>query len=182
LWEGNWFAWRINVHDGQTDVYCDQYCELHDSYIHGVWANGSGHLGAFHDTGTGGDTPRLLDHNTFLCNIVGGTLYSGGGCAGDMNLIPDPGQRIVHYTVTNNLFMATPDAYYCAYSGAAGRSGDPTTFGTNDVWTNNTFQKGPAGLCGNAGAVKDWQQNTGNQWCNNRWNDGTLISKTNETC
>ncbi len=175
IYETNWYGWRLNVHGGRGGAQCDGYCELHDSYVHDfLWTEGL-HVGAFLTNGAYG-APILLDHNSFLCSLANQSVFDGnGGCTSDVNFLPDF-SAITNATVTNNLFIANPSQeYYCVYTGTHIPS-KPYPTGTNDVWRNNTFQRGSNGKCGGAGPVFDWAYNSGNVWSGNVWDDGSPLA------
>ena len=87
---------------------------------------------------------------------------------------------IMHDTIDKNLFMqGNIGQGYCAYGG--GTAGKPFSSDPNNatyiVFTNNVFQRGANGRCGTYGPVTAFAvNNPGNQWVNNRWDSGELVS------
>jgi hypothetical protein len=171
--DSNLYAWRVDVHGARSGVQCDGWCEIHDSFIHGNYYVSPAHLDAFISNGNYG-APIVLDHNSWQCMIINRSADDGkGGCSADVGLFADF-SAITNMTVTNNLMMES-DAGYCAYTGSDQPS-KPYPVGTGIVWKNNVWQRGGgAGMCGWAGAVYDWQNNSGNSWCNNTWDDGAAV-------
>jgi hypothetical protein len=171
--EANFYGWRLNIHNARSNVMCDGFCGLHDSFVHDNYYVNSAHMGGFLTNGNYGN-PILLDHNTIHCDIVNpAAANNNGGCSGDMNFFGDF-SAISNITATNNQLIGSSDPSYCAYTGA-NQSAKPYPVGTNIVWKNNVWQRGVTGKCGWAGAVFDWQNNSGNDWCSNTWDDGTAV-------
>jgi hypothetical protein len=169
--ESNFYGWRLNVHGARSDVQCDGYCELHDSWIHGNYYVSPAHLDAFITNGNYGH-PIVLDHNTFLCQVLNPTpVTDGSGCAADVGLFADF-SPITNITMTNNVFRANPaDLYFCLYTGAHQPS-KPYPVGSNLVFMGNVFEAGSSGKCGAAGATQDWSEGAGNVWAHNIWSTG----------
>jgi hypothetical protein len=173
--EANFYGWRLNIHGARSDVQCDGYCELHDSWIHGNYFVPPAHLDAFITNGNYGH-PIVLDHNVFECRIINlASAANGGGCSADVGMFGDF-SPISNVTMTNNVFKANPvDFYYCAYTGAH-QAGKAYPTGTNLRWIGNVFENGPGGgTCGDAGASYDWQAGPGNVWSGNVWSNGTPV-------
>jgi len=146
-------------------------CIVRDSYLHGqgIPVDAQWHLGGF--LTEGGDNHVILDHNYVICNAP--VYPPDGGCTGDINLLGHFG--IIHdITINNNKLGATPNLSYCTFGGS-GLAG----FGPENhdiVYTNNVFERGTTGICGQFGPVTDFDQHRpGNVWTNNRYDDGTVI-------
>ena len=168
--QSNIYMWRSYVHGARAGVNCDGYCEIHDSFLLADKEFGSTHMQAFLSNGNYG-APMVLDHNSLLCAPTG-PVPSGAGCAADLGFFGDF-SAITNTTVTNNLFRATNDAYYCLHSGY--EPGKPYPNGGRLTFTGNIFERGSSGTCGDADPVFNWNNSAGT-WCNNVWdNDGTNV-------
>jgi hypothetical protein len=44
------------------------------------------------------------------------------------------------------------------------------------VYTDNVWQKGANGRCGQYGQVDNWTAGHGNRWTGNTWDDGSPLS------
>lgn len=170
--ESNIYMWRNYVHGARSGVQCDGFCQIRDSYVVADHVFEDAHMDAFISNGNYGH-PMVLEHNSFLCLPVNGPVPDHAGCSADVGLFGDF-SPISNMTVTNNLFKATNEAGYCAYTGA-GLSSKPYPRGTNLVWKNNVFERGAHGTCGFGGAVRDWAANAGNVWCNNTWDNKVAV-------
>jgi hypothetical protein len=100
------------------------------------------------------------------------------GCSADLTGYPDFAP-IKNNTIRRNLFLASPTDSFCAYGGAtSGKpfSSDPTN-ATNQVFTENVFQRGANGKCGAFGPITDFATGrTGNVWSGNVWDNGGVVS------
>lgn len=179
---GNLTVTRVNVHGGVTAVQCEAsgptsggdltpYCYVRDSYLHGqgIPVGAQWHLGGF--LTEGGDNTVVLDHNYVICNAA--VYPPDGGCTGDINLLAHFG--VMHgIMINNNKLGATPNLSYCTFGGSGAADYGPLT---HDVtYTNNVFERGTTGICGQYGPVTDFDQYAaGNVWTNNRYDDGTPI-------
>ncbi len=84
-------------------------------------------------------------------------------------------QPVIDNTIDNNLFLPSQNAAYCAYGGSS--SGKPYSSQTrNIVFTNNVFSRGANGKCATYAPIGDWTYAPGNQWTNNKWDDGTTLT------
>jgi hypothetical protein len=166
----NYYMWRTYVHGARSGGQCDGYCEVHDSYLLADTESGNAHMDAFITNGNYG-APIVLEHNTFLCAPTG-AVPNGAGCAANVGLFGDF-SAVTNTTVTNNLFRATDDAYYCLHSGY--EPGKPYPNGGRLTFTGNIFERGSSGKCGGANPVFNWNNSAGT-WCNNVWDtDGTNV-------
>jgi hypothetical protein len=119
-----------------------------------------------------------LRHTSLGCDFTGPFANPELGCSADMSGYPDF-TPIMHATIDSNLFLANNvGAGFCAYGGGTGGkpySSDPNN-ATYIVFKNNVFQRGANGKCGTWGAITDFRTGrTGNQWINNKWNDGAVV-------
>ncbi len=179
---GNLEVTRVNVHGGVTAVQCEAsgptsggdlspYCYVRDSYLHGqgIPVGAQWHLGGF--LTEGGDNDVVLDHNYVICNAA--VYPPDGGCTGDINLLAHFG--VMHHVVINrNKLGATPNLSYCTFGGSGGADFGPQTH--HITYTDNVFERGETGICGQYGPVTDFDQYAeGNVWTNNRYDDGVII-------
>jgi hypothetical protein len=174
--EANFYGWRLNIHGARSDVQCDGYCALHDSWVHGNYFVPPAHLDAFITNGNYGH-PIVLDHNVFECRIINAaSAANGGGCSADIGMFGDF-SPVSNVTMTRNIFVANPkDFYYCVYTGA-NQPGKAYPTGSNLKWIGNVFQTGSRGTCGDAGPVYDWRAGSGNVWSGNKWSSGPTLAK-----
>jgi hypothetical protein len=172
--EANYYMWRSYVHGARSGVQCDGYCEIHDSFLLADKEFGSAHMDAFITNGNYGN-PIVLDHNAFLCAPTG-PVPNGAGCAADVGLFGDF-SAVTNMTITGNLFKATNDAYFCLHSGY--EPGKPYPNGGGLNYTNNVFEAGSNGKCGDADAVYNWNNSAG-RWCNNKFSDGRVVLDTDQ--
>jgi hypothetical protein len=169
---------RANVYGGQASVQCVSNCYIEDSYLHGQYIppGGDWHLDAFltNGNGDGGPSNFTLVHNTFACDQQSDGNGSSG-CSGDVGLFADFGP-VTHVTLDNNLFVASLHLSYCLYGGSTPKNYSSQT--SHIVVKNNVFQRGSNGQCGQFGAVSGFDIDApGNEWTNNKWDDGTVLSQ-----
>ncbi|MCU1466823.1 MAG: hypothetical protein JWM72_2751 [Actinomycetia bacterium] len=167
--DANYYMWRSYVHGARSGAQCDGYCEIHDSFLLADKEFGTAHMDAFITNGNYG-APIVLDHNAFLCAPTG-AVPNGSGCAADVGLFGDF-SAVTNMTITDNLFKATNDAYFCLHSGY--EPGKPYPNGGGLNYTNNVFERGANGKCGVADAVFNWYNSAG-RWCNNMYDDGATV-------
>jgi hypothetical protein len=160
---------RVNSHNGQNGADCEfnnQYCTITDSYLHDpTQMPGDTHLGGFR---AGGGTNLTLRHNTVWCNPA--VNAQGGGCTGNINLLPFSGSPLNGALVQHNLLPAEVGGSYCTYGGG--------TQGTHITYDGNIFQRGSNGRCAVYGPVSNWNDANSptNVWMtNNLWDDGTPV-------
>jgi hypothetical protein len=174
---GNVAVIRSNIHGGATAVQCEENsisCLVQDSYLHGQYLpdDQPWHLGGFLSDGGQNITLR---HNYVVCDHAANSL--GTGCTGDINLIPNFA-AINGALIEHNLFGANMDLAYCTYGGE--RSNSPTPHSYNVAYKDNVFQRGKSKICGAYGLVTGFNiKNTGNQWINNRFEDGAIVYPAN---
>jgi len=174
---GNVTVLRSNIHGGITPVQCDEHnrsCTVQDSWLHGQYMPDGvdWHLGGF--LSNGGGNIKLI-HNTIVCDHP--VNNAGGGCTGDVNFIPNFAP-IHGALVQNNYLGANMDASFSTYGGEKSTSQFPHS--DHMVYRDNVFQRG-ANRKGSAyGPVTGFNVNgPGNQWTNNRWEDGGAVPPDN---
>ena len=177
---GNVTIERTDIRGGHNGLECQEhasFCAIRDSWIHDQWRPPSGdfHLGGLLHmgtqvpcTGTNGACVEIV-HNTIVCDTP--VNRDGGGCTGNINLLPHWGP-LKGAIVTNNYLGANPTAAYCTYGGAGMEY--PAT---NVVYQNNVFQRGTNRKCAAYGPVTNFDSSaTGNVWSGNVWDDGTPVA------
>jgi len=176
---GNVTLLRTNLHGGHNGLQCDggTTCVLQDSWIHGQYQpqNFDSHLGGFLSDGGVPSGGIKLIHNRVVCDAPVNNV--GGGCTGDINLIPNFG-TMSGVLIQNNLLGANIGLSYCTYGGE--KFSSPYPHGDHIVYQDNVFERGTNGKCGAGGPVTDFNPSgVGNVWTNNTWqDDGTPVSPT----
>lgn len=171
----NFVALRDNVHGGIRSIWCEFNCTEKDNWLHGQLTDPTG---AAHESATRMGENSIITHNSMVCDAP--NVPPDAGCSADLTGYGDF-EVIESNTISNNLFLAT-EGGTCAYGGST--PGKPYSNGVhNIVFQNNIFQRGPGntgagklGHCGNWFGISDFDASApGNQWVNNRWDDGTLM-------
>lgn len=163
---------RCNVTGGQHSVQAFDNSIIKDSWLHDQYGGPVGssyHNNAF--ISNGGSDMQII-HNRLDCSVP--LNSSGGGPTADGSIFGDF-NPLTHVTFDNNLFMPTTGSY----GGTFGYN-PVKTYGTQSsyiVIKNNVFQRGSSGHCGVYDAVTSFiLAQTGNEWTNNAYEDGTVIS------
>lgn len=185
----NFTVARAEIRGAYREIYCRQNCTVQDTWVHGQQL-----IAALsqHASGIRQEQGSLVTHSTLSCDWPEPNDNTSLGCSADLGGYPD--FRPVHNnTYRRNLFIGAsrdpndpnppggPGATtgYCAFGGATtGKpfSGDPTN-GTFQVFTENVFQRGQTGKCGDFGPITDFSTTkTGNQWSGNVWDNGGVVS------
>jgi hypothetical protein len=172
VWGYNITATRLDVTGGQHSFHCASNCTVTDSWLHDQYnpAGGSYHNNAFI---TNGGSSMVVRHNTLHCTAL--LNSTNGGCTADVSLFGDF-DPVTRVTIDGNLLKANNSSIsYCAYGGY-----QPTkAYAVSNyiVFTNNVFERGTNRKCGVYGPVTSFQSSaTGNQWSNNKWDDGAVLS------
>ena len=163
---------RSNLYGNQHELYCGSNCTVEDSWLHDNY-NGAAlgwHQNGFLSTGGSNYTIR---HNSVFCV---------GGCTSDIAFIPNG--NVSSATVDENLLLATTDVAYCLYPSSGDPAADKPGIVNQMTVTNNVFQRGPNGKCGQFGPVYGWDTPNGrpgtdgfdNVWSGNTWNDGSILN------
>ena len=172
VWGYNITATRLDITGGQHSFHCADNCTVTDSWLHDQYnpSGGSYHNNAFISNG-GGD--MVVRHNTLHCTAI--LNSTDGGCTADVSLFGDF-EPITRVTVDGNLLKANNSSIsYCAYGGYS--PAKAYKIATYVVFTNNVFERGGNRKCGVYGPVTSFQTSaTGNQWSNNKWDDGTTVN------
>lgn len=173
--KSNFVAIRDNVHGGIRSIWCEFSCTEKDNWLHGQLTDPTG---AAHESATRMGENSIITHNSMVCDAQ--NVPPDAGCSADLTGYGDF-EVIESDTISNNLFMTTQGGT-CAYGGSS--PGKPYSNGVhNIVFQNNIFQRGPGnqgagplGHCGNWFGISDFDPKApGNQWINNRWDDGTAM-------
>jgi hypothetical protein len=178
---GNSTVVRSNIHGGQTAVQCEETatrpCSVTDSWLHGqldgpLKPNDNYHLGGFLSDGSSAGI--TLKHNTIVCDV---TPNSGGGCTGDVQLIPNFAP-ISGALIQNNMLGANMGSAFCTYGGEKSTSATPHS--DHIVYQDNVFQRGSNSQCAAYGPVTSFNTaGVGNVWTNNLWDDGAPVAPVN---
>lgn len=170
----NFTITRTEIINSNRAAYCMSSCTITDSYFHGtnLWPDRSN---LAHASSVREEQGLTLRHNSLHCSYTGPFVNGDIGCSADLTGYPDF-TAINHNTVDRNLFVANTGNAYCAYGGGTpGKpySNDPAN-ATYQVFTDNVFQRGTNGRCGDFAPVDAFLTGrTGNVWSGNVWDDGT---------
>jgi hypothetical protein len=174
---GNLTVIGSNIHGGITGVQCEEkskYCTVQDSWLHGQYIPPSEpwHLGGF--LSDGGGNIKLI-HNHIVCDHPVNSV--GEGCTGDINFIPNFAP-ISGALVQNNYLGANVGSSYSTYGGEKSTSQFPHS--DHIVYRDNVFARGTNGKGSAYGPVTSFNiNNPGNQWINNKWEDGGTVNPEN---
>lgn len=184
----NFFAYRVNSHGGEGVIKCDVNCEAKDNWVHGMELGGAYHYNAFGGNGT---SNFRIEHNYASCGDWSrvSSPTSDAGCSAVIGFYGDyaPIQNI---TITRNFLASSFDtsasgkhtqAAYCLNPGYYPGKPYPDTRGI--TVTDNVFARGGSGTCGVYGPSNSLNGRgapNGNVWQNNRYSDGTPISRPEE--
>ena len=132
-----------------------------------------------------------FEHNSLACDFQAHNATAeaaGAGCSDDIAMYGDF-DPLSNITVNKNLLVSDAQAYsglpYC-FNGSNPTLGKPYPYATDEVVTDNVFQKGgpptsPSRQCGVYGPVFAWTapngQNAGDTWSGNTWDDGTPLNE-----
>jgi hypothetical protein len=184
---GNVSILRVNIHGGHNGLQCEEhasFCSVKDSWIHDQYlAAGSGdHLGGVASFGSSvsckgsnaSGVPACLElvHNSIVCDAA--PTSQGGGCTGDVNLLPQYGP-LNGAIIQDNFMGANAGAAFCTFGGA--KQSYPAT---HIVYTGNVFERGSNNKCADYGPVTFFDSGaTGNVWSGNTWDDGSAVKAMN---
>ena len=172
----NFTILRTEIVGSNRAAYCESSCVIQNSYFHGtnLWPDKSN---LAHASSVREEQGLTLRHNSLWCSYNGPFVNGEIGCSANLTGYPDFAP-IKNNTVDSNLFIASPGSGFCAYGGGTANkpySGDPSN-ATNQKFTNNVFQRGGNGKCGDYGPVTDFLSGrTGNVWSGNSYSDGTTV-------
>jgi hypothetical protein len=173
--EANFTMLRVEVTGGNRSVYCRKNCRVEDSWVHGQTIAQSPRI---HASGIRQSQGAKIIHNRIHCSVR--DTPSGGGCSANLTGYGDF-EPVRNNRIEKNLFVATP-AGACAYGGSSGDDGGKP-YGSqaeNIVFVDNVFERGPGGKCGYYFPITDFNSNRpGNQWINNRWDNGGVVPPAN---
>lgn len=174
IFGSNITALRVNVSGGKANFQGAGNDSITDSWLHDPYIESPYHYDMIGSNGINGFTIR---HNTISCtNHAHAANIGAAGCSADMGFFGDF-DVIQNVTVDHNLFVASNDsAGYCVITNA-NKPGKANPVGRNLIYTNNVWQKGANGRCGQFGPVDEWQAGNGNVWSGNTWDDGTALNE-----
>jgi len=172
----NFTLLRTEIINTNRAAYCFTTCLIQDNYFHGtnLWPD---RTNLAHASGMREEQNGTIRHNSIHCSFNGPFTNSEIGCSADLTGYPDFAP-IKNNTVDGNLFVANIGNAFCAYGGwNPGKpfNSDPTN-ATNQKFTNNVFQRGTNGKCGDFGPVSSFiTTRTGNVWSGNVWDNGGTV-------
>jgi hypothetical protein len=169
---------RVEMVRGRSGAWCEYYCEVRDSWIHGQDYDESGHVhfsGIRQGSGALPESQKLI-HNTIACDVKASP--PDGGCSADVSGYGDFA-TIQNNLVEKNLLLASQDTATCAYGGSS--KSKPFPDGARNVWRDNVFQRGPSGPCGQYFTMSDLDAGKrGNRWVDNHWTTGEHMPLPND--
>lgn len=180
----NYYATRLNVEGGRLGFSCQGDCTIQDSYVHDGYLEQQFHYNAI---GSNGGSNMDFEHNSLACDFKNdneAAIQAGAGCSDDIGMFGDF-DPLANITVNKNLFESSSRAYggvpYC-FNGSNPTPDKPYPYATNEVVTNNVFQRGgpPATrkhTCGLYGPVFAWTNGRSNVWSGNVWDDGKVLNE-----
>ena len=165
-------ATRVKVTGGGRGIACYRNCTVTDSYVVGGFVDESGQ---HHMSGIRVNTNSTLIHNTIGCSAP--DIPPDAGCSAAITGYPDS-DPVSGNQIRNNLILAESGGY-CAYGGST--AGKPFSGQTRDIaFTDNVWQMGQSGQSCTWGPITSFDVTApGNQWVNNRFEDGTAILPAN---
>jgi hypothetical protein len=183
---GNVDLLRDNIHGGHNGLECQEHaswCSIKDSYIHDQYAPATGdtHLGGMLGLGSvmscrAGLCMEVV-HNTIVCDAP--VNRDGGGCTGDINLIPHFGP-LHGALIQGNYLGANVGSSFCTYGGAGVENpADHVVYRDNVFQRAITDEKGQPD-CAFYGPVTSFNSGAaGNVWQSNVWSDGGTVQPAN---
>jgi hypothetical protein len=170
LGDSNFTAIRVETIRGISGGFCEHNCTVRDSWLHGQDRDEGGYA---HESGIrmGSGTGQHIVHTSLACDAP--EVPPEAGCSADLTGYGDFA-TIQNNLIERNLFLSTGSGGFCAYGGSS--ASKPFPNGSNNVFRDNVFKRGPSGRCGVYGAITDLDAGQrGNQWINNRWGSGKLM-------
>lgn len=168
-------ALRVHVYGGHRSIWCENDCTVRDSWMHDQADDPSG---VAHESAIRMGDGATIYHNSILCDAP--DFPPDAGCSANLTGYGDFAP-IQNNTIERNLMVATTGGT-CAYGGSSGDDG-AKPFGhlaANIIFKDNIFQRGSNDLCGFFFPITDFDETRpGNQWVNNRWDDGTTLLPAN---
>jgi len=182
----NFTVLRSEIRGAYREIYCRRNCVVTDTWVHGQQL-----IQPQHASGIRQEQGSNVTHSTLSCDWPHPDDNTSMGCSADLGGYPDFAP-VNHNTYHNNLFIGAsrdpnnvnppgPGATtgFCAFGGnTSGKpfSSDPTN-GTFQVFTDNVWQRGQTGVCGDFGPITDFSTTkTGNVWSGNVWDNGGTVN------
>jgi hypothetical protein len=154
----NYTCIRCNVWRTGRGANLGHNVVIRDSWFHNFYKGPDApHMSAI---GSNGGTNYQIIHNNLDCQET--------ACSGALVMYGDF-SAVSNVLVQNNLFN-TPGSY-CTYGGSVGGKAYPHA--TNVRYIDNLFGKKYTSVCGMYGPFTSWENNAGNAWSGNRWQDGS---------
>ena len=166
--EVNFVVRRSRIYGGNRTANCWQSCLIEDSWLHGQDTDKSG---AWHESAVRMGEDAVIRHNTLVCDAL--DVPPDAGCSASLTGYGDFGP-VQNNIIEGNWFPGTTGGF-CAYGGSS--KGKPhSNAAKNIVFKDNVFGRGSSGKCGVWGPITDFDSTRpGNQWINNRWENGVKI-------
>jgi hypothetical protein len=167
---------RVEFIRGKSGAFCEYYCKIQDSWVHGQDTDESGvaHESGFRlGSGTTTNAQEFL-HNSILCDAQ--PVAPDAGCSADISGYGDFATIENNYVYRNLILSPGNKAATCAYGGSSASKPNPN--GTNNVYSQNVFQRrGPGLQCAEFFSISDLNAGVrGNQFIGNMWNDGSSFA------
>lgn len=179
----NFWMYNVNSHGGRGPS-CNGPCGIYDSWVHGLYLEGSVHHNAAGTNGVG-NGPFVMNHNYFVCGDFSAkdpNTNSDAGCSADIGLYGDFAD-LKNITISRNFLAGTQTGWggatqagYCLQTGIGVNK--PFNHPTNLKVTDNVFARATTGRCGDFGVHSGWEApaGSGNVWTGNKWDDGGTIN------
>lgn len=166
--EVNFVVKRSQIRGGNRAANCWQNCLIEDSWLHG---QDTDKTGVWHESAVRMGEGAIIRRNTLTCDAP--DVPPDAGCSASLTGYGDFGP-VQNNVIEGNWFPGTTGGF-CAYGGSS--KGKPYSGAAkNVVFKDNVFGKGSSGRCGVWGPITDFDYTRpGNQWTNNKWEDGRII-------
>ncbi|HEX2244541.1 MAG TPA: hypothetical protein VHK27_15070 [Gammaproteobacteria bacterium] len=150
---GNLEIYRCQISNANNCINIGSNLILRDSYVFNPYLppGSADHINPiFH----GGGGNLQIYHTTFWAPIPDN--QNGGGVSTNLSLFPDFAP-VYDVTIENCFIRYTYGAYGVSLGWNPGKDfNDHPLNGTNIVFRNNVFERGPSGVCGAIGPVTSW--------------------------
>jgi hypothetical protein len=161
---------RCDVHDTSAGFFGSNLTIV-DSYVHDLFGEPGSHNEAV--LGFAGDIEIRRS------NLVGilSPESEGGGVSASLALYTHLDWGPLDDVLVQNNRIEASTAVYCAYGGDSDEQ-DPT----NIRFVDNVFvRNATSATCGGGGPIEGWRRGGGNEWTNNRFDDGEVIPEPETT-
>jgi hypothetical protein len=172
LGNGNFTALRVEIVGGGRSAYCQAYCTIESSYVHGQSGDPDGEA---HLSGIRMGQHTTLRFNTITCE--GKRIPPASGCSAGLTGYGDFAP-IQDNLIEGNIFLGGTSSF-CAFGGSS--RDKPYSNDARDIrFLNNVFVRGETGKCGILAPIEAFDSNApGNVWEGNTWEDGEPLPPRN---